>query len=453
MTRQSAFTIVKPIQPGQVDGLRRHLDAIGNAIDKTPHLRLGDLDRLHYASFVIFCGETPAPFLLFEGNVDGAAQDFVRGMVAQKGSDLDVIYRHCVGYPEAGSKDPAAVISYLIAGDLGADTFYIASRGRTVGEICREQDLRNRLGDLLDEQKASGALDGLSPEAIRGRLQDLVRDDDSFSWACTASPPPFLVRHGDRFNRPAAGLAALALAVTARDAVCGPSRRRTWRARLALLLIGSVAGGAARALRRAERTDDVKDAARDPDWETEYSQWSRKLTEIVQRENVQGQNHMASIVEVKEGRFRLATLSLVLWAINLLAVVIFNKGQLGPIASIHFARWVKTADQKHLVFLSNFDGSWESYLNDFIDLASVGLTAVWTNTDNEVGFPSTRWLVQKGARDEARFKAYARRSQARTLTWYSAYPDLSVHNILNNTAIREQLFGPVDDAEAWLRRF
>lgn len=452
MTRQSAFTIVTPVRSGHAEELAHHLGEIGDHIDDNPHLVLGDLDRLHYASFVIFCQDTPAPFLLFEGNVDGVARSFVEEMVTRKGGDLDAIYRHCVGYPEPGSKDPAAVVSYLMNGDLGADTFYIGWRGRSVTDIRREQQLREHLGHLLDQQQASGRLEGLAPDAIRERLQDLVRQDDSFSWASTVPPAPFLVRHGDQVLHAIEVIAGLALALAVRDATGGSNHRRTRRARAGMLLVGALLGSVAGTLRRSERTDDARDDARDPNWETEYSQWSRNLTELIQRENVQGQNHMASIVRVKEGRFRLATLSLVLWAINLLAVITFNKGRLGPIASIHFARWVKTADQRHLVFLSNFDGSWESYLNDFIDLASGGLTAVWTNTDNEVGFPSTSWLVRQGARDEARFKGFARRSQARTLAWYSAYPDLSIPNIANNKSIREQLYGPLADAQAWLRR-
>jgi hypothetical protein len=121
---------------------------------------------------------------------------------------------------------------------------------------------------------------------------------------------------------------------------------------------------------------------------------------------------------------------------------------------IHFARWVITPDGRHLIFLSNFDGSWESYLNDFIDLAASGLTAVWTHTDNAVGFPRTRWLVREGARDEARFKAYARFSMVPTNVWYSAYPDISVANIDNNMRIRADLVAPLDRSatEAWLRR-
>ena len=94
----------------------------------------------------------------------------------------------------------------------------------------------------------------------------------------------------------------------------------------------------------------------------------------------------------------------------------------------------------------------ENYLDDFIDKASTGLTAIWTNT---VGFPKTSWLIKEGARDGSRFKANARDKQTATNVWYSSYQQLTVQAIDNNSRIREDLFARLDDAatRAWVRRF
>jgi hypothetical protein len=107
---------------------------------------------------------------------------------------------------------------------------------------------------------------------------------------------------------------------------------------------------------------------------------------------------------------------------------------------------------KNLLFLSNYDGSWENYLDDFIDRASAGLTAIWSNT---VGFPRSYFLINGGAQDELLFKTLTRQSQVPSLIWYSAYPDLSVQNIQTNAAIREGLFVTMDAAaeQAWLLNF
>jgi len=452
VSTQSPFSVITPVKPGRVEALGTLLDDIGDHIADNPYIRFDDLKALHYASFVIFDQDTPEPFLLFEGNVDGSTEAFLRGMVECAGTALDAIYAHCAGYPGPGSADADAVVAYLMERDLGADTFYIAWRGRSVEEIRCEQALREHLEHYLDGERAKGALAGLSPEAIRARLQEVVSDEPSLQWALTAPKRPFLVRRGKAVVNAVAAVLGLALLVLLTSAWRG----RTPRGRLARLAVAKIlglAGAVAWALRSHERADDRRDAARAVGWEAVYAEWSANVSTIVQRENVQGQNHLASITRIKEGWFRLALLRVVLWVINLAAAVIDNQGELAGISSIHFARWVITADRRHLVFLSNFDGSWERYLNDFIDLSSPGLTAVWSNTDNEVGFPSTRWLTKDGALDEQRFKSYTRRSQARTRAWYSAYPDLSVENISNNMVIREQLFGPLDDTEAWLRRF
>ena len=446
----SVFTIVAEIRPGEVEQLGKLLDEIGDDIKGNPHLRFSDLKGLHYASFVII--ECPQPHLLFEGNIDGPVTAFLEQLVRAAGETVDRIWSHCVDFP-AG--DPPRAVGFLGSRDIGADAFYIAWPGRTVQEICAEQELRNRLGEVIDREFAPPRSPPPTPEEIRARLQQVVGDDPSLAWAVGAPVSPFLVRNGRRVALAVIAPVALVLARTAKTAVLGRPGPARSTARLALFGVGALVGGGAAGLRRQERADDRRDAARDPGWETVYGQWSGNLAGIVQRENVQGQNHLASVTRVQPGRFRLGLLRAVLLAVNLLATLSANRGSLGGITTIHFARWAITPDGKSVVFLSNFDGSWERYLNDFIDLAAVGLTAVWTNTTNEVGFPSTRWLVLEGAKDEQRFKSYARYSQARTRAWYSAYPDLSNENIANNRAIREQLFSPLDPpaVEAWLRRF
>ena len=163
------------------------------------------------------------------------------------------------------------------------------------------------------------------------------------------------------------------------------------------------------------------------------------------------QNHMASLCYVKPGSFRRTTLKLVLYLTNLVARV-STKGKLSGLDSLHFAHWALIDDGRRLLFLTNYDGSWENYLDDFIDKAALGLTGIWSNTLN---FPRTRFLVLGGARDEKRFKAIARKTQAYTNVWYSAYPNLTVKGIDNNSAIREDLYRSLGPAETkrWLQRF
>jgi hypothetical protein len=107
-------------------------------------------------------------------------------------------------------------------------------------------------------------------------------------------------------------------------------------------------------------------------------------------------------------------------------------------------------DDGTLVFFSNYDGSWESYLGDFVDKAHVFLTAIWTNTK---WFPKTHALILGGASAEATFKQWTRTFQVRNPIWYSAYGHLTVTNVLDNAKIREFAGGALasdDEARAWL---
>ena len=165
---------------------------------------------------------------------------------------------------------------------------------------------------------------------------------------------------------------------------------------------------------------------------------------MVKRENDPDhvQNHMISITLRKPGLTRWITLRLAFWLVLGLASRQFKPGFLGDIGTIHFARWVTLPGTRQVVFLSNYGGSWESYLEDFITKAHNGLTAVWSNT---VGFPKAENLFQKGATDGERFKRYARQSMAPTPFWYSAYTTLSTANIRTNAAIRVGLAGAMTD--------
>lgn len=180
----------------------------------------------------------------------------------------------------------------------------------------------------------------------------------------------------------------------------------------------------------------------------------RKISDIMWREDRCAQNHMTAVSTLTSNFFRKrVSLVLALLAVErLIKTVVFQPGFLASIGTIHFAQWVRLPRTGKLVFLSNYDGSWQSYLEDFITKASAGLTGVWSNTAD---FPKTKWLFMKGAADGDRFKRWARRQQIPTGFWYSAYRDLTTLQIRNNVKIRQGLetATTLSDAEAWLALF
>ena len=137
--------------------------------------------------------------------------------------------------------------------------------------------------------------------------------------------------------------------------------------------------------------------------------------------------------------------------LNYSARHVYRRGYLTRVRTIHFARWVFLDDRKRLFFASNYDGSLESYMDDFINKVSWGINLVFSNG---VGYPSTDWLIHRGARDEQAYKRVLHRHQLPTDVWYKAYPGLTVVDLERNTRIRQGIERRnMTDTEAreWLR--
>src|SRR5665213_1001909 len=161
-------------------------------------------------------------------------------------------------------------------------------------------------------------------------------------------------------------------------------------------------------------------------------------------------NQFSAFGSIKPGPFRRLVLIFVLWITQYTTQHVYNRGRLARVSTIHFARWVWIDGHKRLFFASNYDGSLEAYMDDFINKVSFGLNAVFSNG---IGYPSSRWLIARGAKDEQKFKYYIRRHQLPTEVWYNAHPGLSAYAMQRNEAIRQGIErGSMTEAEAsaWL---
>jgi deferrochelatase/peroxidase EfeB len=196
-------------------------------------------------------------------------------------------------------------------------------------------------------------------------------------------------------------------------------------------------------LRHLEGTDLAVDRAPDP----------AKVGEMMKREGIYAQGLLASVSTIKPGRFRRNfVLRFAFWFILGTLPRESRPGFLGPIGVIHFARWFRLPCTDKLFFWSNYDGGWESYVEDFIQLAHEGVTAIWSNTRD---FPRTRGLFNDGASDGDRLRRWARDQMYPPLFWYSAYPRLTLVRMRTNAQIRQGLAAARTDAEAenWLACF
>ena len=52
-------------------------------------------------------------------------------------------------------------------------------------------------------------------------------------------------------------------------------------------------------------------------------------------------------------------------------------GSLIGISTIHFVKWLVIDDGRRLMMVSDYDGSWESYIDEFAEMILSGLDAIW----------------------------------------------------------------------------
>ncbi|WP_135505740.1 hypothetical protein [Roseovarius aestuariivivens] len=176
-----------------------------------------------------------------------------------------------------------------------------------------------------------------------------------------------------------------------------------------------------------------------------------KVAEILRHEDWISQNHMGSIVHIRPGVLRTLVARLGHRGLGLLLRVKATEGYLGSMRTVHFAHWAFLNNHSRLLFFSNFDQSWGSYLDDFIEKAHVGLTLAW---GCGVGFPPTRFLIYDGASHGRLFKNWALASRTVSRFWVSAYPDLSVDQIERNFRVARGLRKAklsAEEAKDWAR--
>jgi hypothetical protein len=409
---QSTFMVVAPILPDREGALRLLLNGMnrlpgttdpGNAL-----LPFGRFDRLHFARLVILRDDTlgdlaaygtafpDAPvYLAFLGDCDGPAETLLDAFAAEAAPGLRRIFAHCAGFDETADLGP-----WLRSANVVPAVQYVNWVGRTVAQIRHEAALQAALRDYL-VRNADG-LAGEAPRAIQDRLRAHRRAMGLGPLPEEASPPGWWV--GELLDAVRGALLLLVLAPF-------------------LLLLAPVF----LAILRWRETVDPSIAPRPG------PAHAAALSAI---EDHDVTNQFSAFGTVKPGPFRRATLVALLWLVGYATRHIYTRGRLARVGTIHFARWVFLDDKRRLFFASNYDGSLDSYMDDFINKVAFGLNLVFSNG---IGYPRTRFLVLGGAKDEQAFKNYIRRHQLPTEVWYKAYPGLTAFDLARNASIRAGL--------------
>lgn len=516
MSEQHALTVIVPVPDEKIEGLQALLNAVGrnitnpgapgagsvklewvrdylppsHTIQQGPHfIEFGRLTTVHFLRWVLLepardaTGGLIAANLAFSTDYDGPFEEHVNELVMVAEPALRAIYSFCD--PSPGNESLQA---YLSAHRRQEAAFYRGHPGRSTQQILTvdnqsEEEQRLVLELELDRVHATRAA---TPSTIIERLRQATGRSGWKSAPSSGSPPGIATR--TLVLVAFAGLTPLGILygigthlfdqIPARVLFTVSMPLLAFALFAALLnLLNRIEHGREQRILQREGPPQQVDGSIDPYVADRSDVRLRMVTELEDRGPLV-QNQLTHVVNVKPGIVRLALLRTVLATGNFLTHTLFVRGILTGIATIHFARWVLIDDNRRLLFFSNYDFSWESYLGDFIDQASDGLTGIWCNTTL---FPRTRihtvsglvrltifvlrflpwfsWLpavhvFEGGARREQEFKRWTRDHQVPTQVWYSAYPRFSVTNVNGNTEIAQGLFQPLtgDVQAAWLRR-
>jgi hypothetical protein len=389
-----------------------------------PLVPFGRLENLHFARFAILDDRTlddirlyglPSQeyplYLAFLCDFDGDKAEFLADLVNCAGPGLRRVFAFCDGF-----KDGSDLPQWMRDHDLPVAAGYVNWRGRTMKQVREEARLQQAIDAYL--RSNFGAIERQSAEQVREHLRKFV-EAETAAGRLTLTPPsptPWGEKIGNVVHLIGSGLLALLLLPAA----------------LLLLVL----------IRLRENTEPVFAPRPDPDH-------AKALADI---EDYEFTNQFSAMGSWKPGLVRR-------WMVRYILLVIdwtarhwpYTTGRLARVRTIHFARWVYLDGMKRVFFATSYDGSLDSYNDDFINKVSIGLNVVFANG---IGYPATRWLVAGGAKNEQEFKYFLRRHQMPTEVWYNAHPSMTAVELERNSRIRQGLEASAyseEEARAWVR--
>jgi hypothetical protein len=430
------LTIVAAIRPGDEERLRGALRPLGDDIrgrrladpSQPPRIDFSRMRGCHFARFAILDDPDRGPDcrrLLYSSNYDGDLEDHIAELAAAT-PDIDAIWGCCEAYTNR-----ARFGEFLRAQRVLPEAFYIAFRGQTVAQVRQMVALR-RAADSVLAQGAGAAASARSLEPPPGGARN---------------PAPTAI--AGRVVREAPGRGAAARVARALP-IAIDVLRATVRCGFSNVVLGArrITAGLDRytLLRWFNRLTRNRAPSTEPIYSSADLDSCAAPVPIVPgdefplaqhrlppgfREDVVAQNQLTVVTVVRPGLEN--RVRAVMSAIDSYARRLAPDGSLLGVSTIHFVRWVLLDDGRRLMMLSDYDGAWEAYIDEFAEMILSGLDAIW---DTSFGYPP------QGARDLPAFKQFLRNHQVPSEVFYSAYPDETVLNIRNDRTFSASLDNP-----------
>jgi len=418
MIPQSSFMVLAPVDPARERELREKLASMnaepGHADPCNKYVPFGKFGDLHVARFVLLddktvgdiavYGVTPPQFplyLAFVGDIDTSAGAFLEQLANECSAGLRSVFSCCVGFD---AKDSSELLRWMTRQSVASAANYVNWRGRTVRRAKEEAALADAIASYLAVN--GGTVCAQPATVVHATLRQFMLDEiDAGRLTLTPDPQTPVAWKVENFLH-LIGVPLVAL-------LASP----------VLVPVGIFALFQLRSLERrdAELCDAVDQG------------YSHDLAAI---EDHDVTNQFTAMGSLKPGIWRRLMAMTAFFAIDYAARHLYTRGGLARVRTIHFARWVVLDGGKRVVFMSNYDGSLESYMDDFINKVGFGLNVAF---GAGVGYPRTNWFVLDGCNDERKFKEYLRRHQVPTQVWYKAQPGLTAVDFERNGRIRDGL--------------
>jgi hypothetical protein len=426
MTPQSSFMVLATITPEREAELRQLLDSMNDAPGRVNAnnalIPFAEFSMIHVARWLVLKDNSLDDikvyglprrdyplYLAFLGNIDGERDAFYEELARRAPNGLRALFSCCQGFTAE-----THLVEWMKKHSRPSIAGYTNWIGRTVTRVREEANLHESIDRYLQSDARSFA--SRQAQEVHAAVQRFVADEIAAGRLKLSAEAPTPLGWRVRNLLHKFGLPLLAV--------------------LFLPILIPVGLIFAIRLRQLENTDPELCFRVDQ----EYSDALARL------EDHDVTNQFTAMGSLKPGMVRLWTAITVLLTVDYAARHIFNRGRLARIRTIHFARWVFLDNKKRLVFFSDYDGSFESYMDDFINKSGFGLNVVFSNG---IGYPRTNWLILDGCADELKYKEFLRRHTLLTQVWYKAYPGLTAVDLERNTRIRRGVESSrLDDAEA-----
>lgn len=395
------------LKSGNDEAAKKLLSKGGNPQLNQDFFQFNKLSSVHFSRWLyVPSGESCKASVCYSGNVNGSKDQHFKDLARTFPDELDQILSLCEDYPEEDKRNEQSRIKALQNHFVKTPGFYVGSPNRTVEQIHNEAELHDAVRDYVKSKKGVWKTSREAYEAI----QEHLNKDPKWDWARKHYELP----------------------------------KKNWIMIILLLLL--VVAILPFYLLAVVLIHFFYELRSKPYGITVNQLPLEHLATLKDQEDIVYQNQLSQIFELKGG-LRKLFLKFMLWLTNLAAKYFFVEGQLMGTPTIHFARWVIIDGGKRFLFFSNFDGSFDEYLGDFVDNNGWGLNAIYGASK---GYPKTFFVFGQGSYKILEFMGWGRKTQIPTQTWYSAYPYYGLQQVVSKTQLRVELFNskPLNEKQA-----